>query len=476
MKRSKRIFVLLGVLLVACAVTFGVSRYETKKEEIQTSGEVVLEVPTDSVDSLSWENESATLSFHKEETWTYDDDAAFPVDEEKIDELLEQFQAFSASFVIENVEDFSQYGLTDPVCTIEIGTADQTYTILLGDYSAMDSERYVSIGDGNVYLVQNDPLDYFDAQLSDVIQNDEVPVFDQVSQIRVSADADYEMDYEEESADTYRQEDVYFTQIDGVNTPLDTTAVEGYLQTLEGLDLSEYVSYNATESDLESWGLTDPQLTLQIDYTTTDEEENEVSGTFALSVSRDPDEQAEADAQEEDAEAQSDETDAEEEQITAYARVGESPIVYKLTAEDYKSLMAASQDDFRHKEVVPADFEDIAQIDVVLEGESYTITTEGDADDRSYFYEDQELESDALQSAFEALQADSFTSEQPTEKEEIDLTLSLDLEGDPTVHVELYRYDGSDCLAVVDGSPLALVPRDCVVDLIEAVNAIVLNG
>lgn len=474
MKRSKRIFVLLGVLVVACIVTFGVSQYETKKEEIKNSDEVVLQIDTDSVDSLSWENESGSLSFHKDETWVYDEDSAFPVDEEKINELLEQFQEFGASFVIENAEDLSQYGLTDPVCTIQIGTADQDYTITLGDYSTMDSERYVSIGDENVYLVQNDPLDYFDAQLSDVIKNDEVPSFDEVSEIRVSGDTDYQINYEEESADTYREEDVYFTQINDANTPLDTSAIDGYLQTLEGLDLSEYMTYNATQEDLETYGLADPEMTVQIDYTTVDEEEKEVSGTFVLSVSRDPDEQITAQTEEEATE-ETDETDAEEEEITAYARVGESPIIYKITTDDYKALMASSQDDFRHKEVVPADFADISQLDIALEGETYTITTKGDADDRTYFYGEEELEITDLQSAFDALQADSFVSEEPGDKEEIDLTITLDLEGNPTVHVELYRYDGQNCLAVVDGESVSLVPRDSVVNVIEAVNAIVLN-
>lgn len=474
MKRSKRIFVLLGVLVVACIVTFGVSRYETKKEEIKNSDEVVLKIDTDSVDSLSWENESGSLSFHKDETWVYDEDSAFPVDEEKINELLEQFQEFGASFVIENAEDLSQYGLTDPVCTIQIGTADQDYTITLGDYSTMDSERYVSIGDENVYLVQNDPLDYFDAQLSDVIKNDEVPSFDEVSEIRVSGDTDYQINYEEESADTYREEDVYFTQINDANTPLDTSAIDGYLQTLEGLDLSEYMTYNATQEDLETYGLADPEMTVQIDYTTVDEEKKEVSGTFVLSVSRDPDEQTTAQTEEEATE-ETDETDAEEEEITAYARVGESPIIYKITTDDYKALMASSQDDFRHKEVVPADFADISQLDIALEGETYTITTKGDADDRTYFYGEEELEITDLQSAFDALQADSFVSEEPGDKEEIDLTITLDLEGNPTVHVELYRYDGQNCLAVVDGESVSLVPRDSVVNVIEAVNAIVLN-
>lgn len=75
----------------------------------------------------------------------------------------------------------------------------------------------------------------------------------------------------------------------------------------------------------------------------------------------------------------------------------------------------------------------------------------------------------------QTLTADSFTDEQPTEKEEIHLTLHLDLEGEPSAEIGLYRYDGSYCLAVVDGTPMCLVQRSYVVDLIEAVNAIVLS-
>lgn len=41
----------------------------------------------------------------------------------------------------------------------------------------MDSQRYVSIGDGNVYLAVNDPMDYFDVTLSDMILNDETALF-----------------------------------------------------------------------------------------------------------------------------------------------------------------------------------------------------------------------------------------------------------------------------------------------------------
>lgn len=474
MKRFKRIYALLAVLLVACLITFGVSQYETRKEQIKNSDEVILEIPTDSVKTLSWENETVSLSFHKDDAWVYDDDDAFPVDEEKINELLSQFEAFGVSFIIEDVEDFGQYGLNDPVCTINIGTEDQEYTVLLGDYSAMDSERYVSIGDGNVYLVQNDPLDSFDAELSDVIKNDEVPAFDQVTEIRFSGEEEYQIRYEEDSTETYREEDVYFTQVDGETLPLDTSEIETYLSTLQNMDMTEYMTYNATQEDLETYGLADPELTMEIDYTTTDEDDNETSGSFVLSVSHDPSQPLPEESESEATQDESEET--EEEEITAYARVGESPIVYKISTDAYKALMASSIDDFRHKEVVPANFENIAQVDIVLEDVNYTISSKGEGDDRTYYYGDEELEIDELQSALQALSADSFTDEEPTQREEIDLTLTLDLEGSPTVHVELYRYDGDHCLAVVDGEPISLVARDSVVDLVEAVNSIVLNG
>ena len=48
----------------------------------------------------------------------------------------------------------------------------------------MDSQRYMDIGDGNVYLAVSDPLDAYDVELEDLIANDDVPYFDEVSQIR----------------------------------------------------------------------------------------------------------------------------------------------------------------------------------------------------------------------------------------------------------------------------------------------------
>jgi len=467
MKRSERLVALLCVLCLACAATYGVFQYEEHKEKIQNSDQVILEIDGDSVQSLSWEYEGETLSFHKDGTWLYDEDEAFPVDEEKISERLELFQEFGVSFIIEDVEDYSQYGLDQPICTITLKTEDETYEVLLGDYSKMDSQRYVSIGDGNAYLVKNDPLDYFDAVLRDMIRHDETPGSGKVNSLQFSGAENYSILYEEESGSSYRAADVYFAQLEGESLPLDSGRVESYLQNLQYLGLGSYVTYNATQEELERYGLDDPELTITAEYPAGTEEDGEATETFILHISRDPEERKAA--EEGEGEAGKNET------ITAYARVGESQIVYQLTSGKYTSLMAASYDDLRHREVSPADFEDVRQIDVTLEGKAYSIVSDGEDGKQVWTCLEEDVDIDDLQQAIDSLKADTFSNKTPTQKEEISFTLHLDQEGSPAVHIQLYRYDGSHCLALVDGEPFALVKRSQAVDLIEAVNAIVLG-
>ena len=459
---------LLGVLAVVCVVTFCVSRYQEHKEQIKTSDQIILEIPEDSVTALSWTYEDQSLAFHKDDVWYYDEDETFPVDEDAISALLEGFQSFGVSFIIEEVEDYGQYGLDDPVCTIQLTTEDASYEVKLGDFSTMDSQRYVSIGDGNVYLVQEDPLDAFDVELSDLIDNDSLPYVGTADQITVEGENSLQITWQEEST-SYREEDHYFVTADGEARPLDTGLVEDLLYTLGSLDLSEYMTYNAGEDDLATYGLDDPERTIQLDYTTQDEDGNETAHTVSLAVSRAPAERW--DDTQADAETETD----EEEEVTAYARVDDSPIIYKITTQEYRALMDASYDTLRHKEILPAVLENVSRVDVTLDGASYTLSASGEREGGTWSDGEQARGTSDLPDALQALTADRFTGEEPTGQEEISFTLHLSLEGEPTVSIQFYRYDGAYCLAVVDGQPTALVTRSQVVDLQEAVYAVVLG-
>lgn len=476
MKRNKKLGILCGILFCVSLAAFGVSRYEKQKEIIKNSDEIIMEVNKEEVNVLSWECDTGSFAFHKDENkdWSYDEDEEFPVDDEKINDLLELFEAFGVSFRIEEVEDFGQYGLDTPVCTIRMETEEDTYEILLGDYSTMDSQRYVSVGDGNVYLVKTDPLDRFEIEIADVIRHDEIPGLADVTQIQFSGAESEQIIYEEESPNTYNPEDVYFVKREETLLPLDTSRVQEYLDTIRNLNLKDYVNYKASEEDLADYGLDTPELSLTIDYTKTEEEtEEETKETFVLHIGRDP---AEQEKEETEPETDKEEKDGDsEEEVTAYARVGESKVIYQITAEQYKKLKEISYDSLRHQELFWADFSDMYQLTVQLGGSSYTITSELKGDDRTYYYQDEELEMADIRSTIRGLKAVSFTDQTPDQKEEISLTIYLDNENFPEVHIQLYRYDGDDCIAVVDGKTVAFVERSCVVDLIEAVNSIILK-
>ena len=471
MRKATKLYALLGVLLVVCIAAFAVSRYEEKKEQIKNSGEVILEIPTDSVTALSWTNESGTFSFTKDETWVYDDDNAFPVDEEKINDLLEQFTSFAAAFAIDDVEDYAQYGLDEPICTIHITAGEESYTVELGDFSKMDEQRYVSIEDGKVYLVSHDPLDEFDSVLRDMILDDTIPEFDTAKQIAFTGSENYTISYDEETK-SICADDVYFT--DG--KPLDTAVITEWLTSLHELDLTNYVSYNVTDEELETFGLDEPALAITLDYSSSDEDGTETdAGTLVLHLSQNPEELAayeEAIANEEDVLPD----------VTCYARVGDSQIVYQITQSEFDALTDVSYDALRHQKIFTADFDTVTSIDVTLEGEDYIFTynppeDEDDADvEGTWTYQDTEFDIFDFSYALRALSATSFTDEAPTGQEEISLTLHLDNKDFPTFTLTLYRLDGESCIACVDGESVAFVSRDKAVELIEAVRAVTLGA
>lgn len=461
MKRYKKLCVLLGVLVVVCAITFGVTRYQQVKEDISNSDEIILEIDSSAVQTLSWTYDSNTLSFHRDEDWVYDEDEAFPVDETKMEDLLEPFTSFGVSFVIENVEDYSQYGLDEPVCTIDLTTDQDSYQITLGSYSTMDEKRYVSIGDGNVYLVDHDPLEEYDAVLSDLIRNDKMPDLDSVTTIQFSGAQDYAIYYLEDSVNTYCADDVYFVQ--DQDLPLSTTRTEGYLNTLRFLSLTNYVNYKVTEEELANYGLDNPDLTVTVSYTEEDDDGNAVDGTVKLSVGR---------TQEQKEQAQ----EAEEgEDVSAYVRVGDSSIIYEITGTDYDNLMAASYNDLRHQEVYAGDVSQIYQVDVTLDGESYTLTADQAEDSTVWSFDGNEVDATDFETALTGLTASSFTDQEPTGGEEVELTLYLTDDNFPSVKITLYRQNGTYCLAQVDGASMCLVERSAVVNLVEAINGIVLG-
>ena len=462
MKRSKKLGIMLGVLAAVCAMALAVSMVQEKQEHIEISGETILSIPVDSVRSFLWTEGENTLGFHRTETgWTADEDGDFPASADKVEALLKPYEAFGAGFTIEEVEDPGLYGLDDPTAVLCIETEDRTYELTMGDYSKMDAQRYVSIGDGKVYLAAHDPCDDFsDTTLRDLVLDDTVPAFeDKVEKLRFTGAETYELTRQEQS-ESYRPEDLWYTERDGKKLALDPGLVEDYIAQLNSGMLYNYTDYHAEGEELAAYGLSEPELTVEVFYG--------ADTPFTIHLGRD---QAQVQAWE----VMTEEERETAEPIPAFAQVEGSHIVYRLDSTTWEALSRYRADDLRHREVLPAGMKDVKQVEFTLDGETCLLTARQKDGETVWSQGEQELTAEHLTDALTGLRITEFSGDAPGDRLELSFTAQLAAEGDPEVKVELYRRDGSSCLAVVDGAPLGLVSRADTMELVEAVNRILLD-
>ncbi|MGN1406692.1 MAG: DUF4340 domain-containing protein [Erysipelotrichaceae bacterium] len=452
MAKTKRLKSLFILFIALCLVTLGISLYEQKKEDIKNKEETIISIENEDIQTVSWVGDKTLKLQKKEDRWVWSDDEDFPIDSEKVEKLLNNFNDFGSSFVIVDVEDYSQYGLDDPVLTINITSADRTYQIKFGDYSKMDEKRYVDIGDGSVYLVSNDLSDDFNINEEDLFLYDEIPSIKKATNIK---DNSHEIVYIEDDGYSYNKDDVYYLKDKSNYYPLDTTNVEKYLKNnVTYLNLDEYVSYTASSDDLSQYGLDNPYNTVSISYI--DEDDKESTINFYLGRTEEDEQKLKED---------------EDYTYSSYLRIDNSEIIYKLPSGTAGRLQEIDYDSLRSKDVVRCDLDDIYQLDIELEGEYYSFIY----DDKKWKLNDEEVDTDNLKDRLEDLEIDSFNNEQINGKLEIGFTFYLNDDNYDTVTVKIYRVDSSNCLAVVDNKTMGYVSRSAVIDLIEEVNVLILN-
>ena len=101
-----------------------------------------------------------------------------------------------------------------------------------------------------------------------------------------------------------------------------------------------------------------------------------------------------------------------------------------------------SYDSLRHKSVVTADLSDVDSVKVTLEDKDYTIDLSEKKGDVVSTYDGEEIEGTDFADALKALKASDFTSEEPSEKEEISFTLHYKDDKYPEKEVKIFIMHG----------------------------------
>jgi len=456
MKRKKTLLILVAILVVAIVAIFIEKSVKQHLDTVNTIDEEVFTVSEEDLTQITIEYEDQKVTINQVDgSWTNSEDENFPIDQEYVTTLISYFESVHASFIIEDVSDYGQYGLDNPEATLTFTTADGDKTITFGTFSTIDEKRYISVDGGNVYLIDEDILEYVSSDIDDYLDRDSINSYSQVTAITVSGDGDANVVYDPDGDYTYT--DTYdFYYKDGESyKPVSESSVTSYISTLSSMDLTEYVSYSASESVLEEYGLNNPSLTITVtgEVPTDDEDEESVeSQTQTIYVSY------------------------KEGDDVGYLYFDGSSIVYAITSDTYDSLSDISYATLRPSEVVSIDWTTVKSMVVRVDGESYNVAVSYDEDDgNTYTVDDEKVDFVTVTTSIDGLSLSEVGSDYDATTEELSFDITLDDEDSTVIRVSLYQYDGDNCVVDVDGETVGLCSRSSMSNLREEITSAILN-
>ncbi len=471
MKRKRTMIVAVSVLAALIVGIFVINKVEKHVDSLNSIDEVIISLDGNEVSKFEWTIDGETLGFEKsDDAWVDPDDKDFPVDNELITEFLNEFSEVHASFIIDDVEDFSQYGLEAPDASVTFTLSEGSLTVDLGSYSVMDEKRYVSIGDGKVYLIDTDLLEDVSVERDDFMLHDTLTEMTQVTEFEVSGELNTDLVYDEEGVYTYTDIYNYYLVESGNHLPVADDSAEEYIGNLTDLTFKTYATYTASTEDLSSYGLDSPALTITVDGYVTDEETKEntdVSENVYIGYVIDTETEVE---------------EGEDPAKLVYLRVGDSEIIYSVSQTVYDTLIKGTYNDLRPSDLVYIDEETVTQVSATLEDVAYHIdyvVPEKEKDDeetaREYTLNDYSVSINGIISSLNSCNVLNFEPENEKGSLEFSISVKLDREKYDSVDVSFYRYDGDYCLATVNGEEIGLVNRSEMTAVREAFTSVVLN-
>lgn len=205
MNKQKRTFVILAIVLVACLAGYlGLLNYNKYKSDDDSESESdsveALSLDSSDVKSLSFlidgqeytfsriksedtsdetestesektdteTEENSESSTDDDDQWVCDNDTSLKINTSKVTSLLGNATSITASKKFDSDADTSDFGLDEPQNVVKLSTADETYTITIGEKNAMLGEYYIKVND-DVYLSSNTILGTIPDSIDDMV-------------------------------------------------------------------------------------------------------------------------------------------------------------------------------------------------------------------------------------------------------------------------------------------------------------------
>jgi uncharacterized protein YpmB len=173
-KRSGMTLILWVVCLILLALAyFFIVKSNEKREakEAAENTETVLNVSASDVTAVEFTLEEQQVIFQLEEdSWKLSGDASFEVEATAVESVLSAITEMTSERTLEEVEDLSEYGLSNPNQTVTLTLQDgTTHHIYFGASNASTGNDYVYVDNDStkVYTVDYSIAQAFDGTLED---------------------------------------------------------------------------------------------------------------------------------------------------------------------------------------------------------------------------------------------------------------------------------------------------------------------
>ena len=265
---KKYLVLLLAAALLACSAC-------GKKQVVQSDTLGEEELVTASTAELVYKNESYTLRFNKNEAgdWQWKDDTTLPLDQQQMQQLLDQVSALNTLTPLETTGDSTAYDLDAPDRTLEIKNSDGTgLSLQIG--AAVEGGGYYMSRDGDtskIYVAPDTLVQLMDRNIYQLVQLPTLPVLpvDKLTHIQAQGGGvSVTVVHGEGESWLYEGADVS-DRIASLTTLL-----------AAGMQIESCVDYNPSSGALPICGLTDPALTVTVNYRGDDGS----AGSFTLRV------------------------------------------------------------------------------------------------------------------------------------------------------------------------------------------------
>lgn len=459
-KKTVKMVLALASLTILCGTYVGVSAYVSKQEEAESSKEEekqvsVTEASADEIETVKFLIDKQEITFRKkDDLWVKSDDEAFPVSQDTLNNAAGMLGDLKAERVLKDVDDLSEYGLDSPVNTIVFKTKDgEETTIKVGAENESVSQYYVKKNedDKKVYLVANASLIPFMNSLYDYAEAGTFPEIssENIKAIQVEGETSYSLSADENG--------VWYVSDGGNREKADSAKAASMASSFSTLEYASFVNYNASEEEMESYGLNKPYTNIMLNY----EERISKKETDSLKMEETESEEAE-NTEEKQGEKKGEETGekkeepemedkslvihvgSEAEEGDRYVSVDNSKEVYTMSEETLSTFLDKDDSDFWDMNVCYTSINDIESVEITYKGETKTINvsreTSKDEDGNetetlSYEMDGKELDSTKFNTFYNKV------SNMTAQKRVADDTT---LDSEPEMKIVLRKIDGTE--------------------------------